>query len=140
MARSEIDETLARIPIFSECSKKELKEISKLLTSIEISAGQTLTRQGERGNEFMIIERGSASVLRNGVEVGSMQAGDFFGELAMLADAPRTATVVATEDLTVWMLSRPEFSSLLRRSPSIAMNVLTSAVKRLYEDSQRAVE
>jgi CRP-like cAMP-binding protein len=96
-----------------------------------------LTRQGETGREFMIIERGTASVQRNGVEVGTMGAGDFFGELAMIAEAPRTATVIATEDLTVWMLSRHEFSSLLHRNPSIAMNVLVSAVKRLYEDTQR---
>jgi CRP-like cAMP-binding protein len=95
MARSEIDETLARIPIFSECSKKELKEISKLLTSIEVAAGQTLTRQGDRGNEFMIIERGSASVQRNGGEGGTVGAGDVCGGRAMWAEAPRTATVIA---------------------------------------------
>jgi CRP/FNR family cyclic AMP-dependent transcriptional regulator len=140
MAGSDIDATMARIPIFSECSKKELKEISRLLTSVEVSAGDVLTEQGDKGQQFMIIERGSATVRRDGRDIATMGPGDFFGELAMLADAPRTATVVAIEDMTVWTLSRPEFSSLLRTNPAIAMNVLQSAVKRLYHDSQRAVE
>jgi CRP-like cAMP-binding protein len=140
MARSEIDDAVARIPIFSECSKKELKEIGRLLSSLAVKAGDMLTEQGHKGNEFMIIERGTATVRRDGNDIGQLGPGDFFGELAMLADAPRTATVVANEDMVVWTMSRQEFSGLLRQSPSTAMNVLVSAVKRLYADNLRGVQ
>jgi CRP/FNR family cyclic AMP-dependent transcriptional regulator len=140
MARSEIDDTIARIPIFSTCSKKELKEISRLLSSLVVKAGDKLTEQGQRGNEFMIIETGTATVLRDGKEVGQLGPADFFGELAMLAEAPRTATVVANDDMVVWTVSRQEFTSMLRQNPSTAMSVLTSAVKRLYADNLRSVQ
>jgi CRP-like cAMP-binding protein len=140
MARSEIDEAMARVPIFSDCSKKELKEITKLLSSLRVKAGDLLTEQGQRGSEFMIIEQGTATVRRDGKDIGRLGPGDHFGELAMLAEAPRTATVVADEDMVVWAVSRPEFTSLLRQSPSTAMSVLTSAVKRLYADNERSVQ
>jgi CRP/FNR family cyclic AMP-dependent transcriptional regulator len=140
MARSEIDDTIARIPIFSACSKKELKEISRLLSSLVVKAGDKLTEQGHRGNEFMIIERGTATVLRDGKEIGKLGPADFFGELAMLAEAPRTATVVADQEMVVWTVSRQEFSSMLRQNQSIAMSVLTSAVKRLYADNLRSIQ
>jgi CRP/FNR family cyclic AMP-dependent transcriptional regulator len=140
MARSEIDDTIARIPIFSTCSKKELKEISRLLSSLVVKAGDKLTEQGQRGNEFMIIETGTATVLRDGKEIGQLGPADFFGELAMLAEAPRTATVVANDDMVVWTVSRQEFTSMLRQNPSTAMSVLTSAVKRLYADNLRSVQ
>jgi CRP/FNR family cyclic AMP-dependent transcriptional regulator len=140
MARSEIDETMARIPIFSECSKKELREISKLLTSIKVKPGEVLAEQGKPGHHFVVIEHGRATVRRDGNDIGTLGPGDFFGELAMIADAPRTATVVADEEMLVWIVSHGEFSSLLRGSPPIAMNVLVSAVKRLYNDNQRGVQ
>jgi CRP/FNR family transcriptional regulator, cyclic AMP receptor protein len=139
MARSEIDETMARIPIFSECSKKQLKEISGLLTSIRVKAGEVLAEQGKSGHDFMIIEQGRATVKRDGADIGTLGQGDFFGELAMIADVPRTATVVADDDMIVWVLGHSEFSSLLRGNASIAMSVLVSAVKRLYNDNQRGV-
>jgi CRP-like cAMP-binding protein len=137
MARSDIDDAVARIPIFSNCSKKELKQISALLTSLRIKAGDVLTEQGQRGSEFMIIETGTATVRRDGTDIGKLGPGDHFGELAMLAEAPRTATVVADDDMVVWTVSSGEFTSLLKQNASIAFSVLTSAIKRLYADSTR---
>ena len=140
MARFPVDQTLAGIPIFSECTRKELKSIATLMTSTEVSAGQALTTQGESGREFMIIESGYATVRRNGRKLRTLGPGDFFGELAMLAGGTRTATVIADTDLVIWALGPQEFSSLMRKSPSIAQNVLLGAVKRLYEENQRSVQ
>jgi CRP-like cAMP-binding protein len=137
MARSDIDDAVARIPIFSHCSKKELKQISALLTSLRIKGGEVLTEQGKRGDEFMIIETGTATVRRDGTDIGRLGPGDHFGELAMLAEAPRTATVVADDDMVVWAVSGREFTSLLKQNSSIAFSVLTSAIKRLYADTTR---
>jgi len=140
MARFTIDQTLAGVPIFSECAKKELKSIATLMTSMEVAAGEALTTQGDSGREFMIIETGSATVRRNDRKVGTLGPGDCFGELAMLAGGARTATVVADTDMVVWALGPQEFSSLMRKSPSITRNVLLGAVKRLYDDNQRSVQ
>jgi CRP/FNR family cyclic AMP-dependent transcriptional regulator len=139
MARSDIDQTLASIPIFSECSKKELKAISKLVTPVTVHAGKTLVTQGDPGREFMIIAEGTATVKRNGRKVASLGPGDFFGELAVLAGVPRTATVVADTEMTVEALNRAEFSALLDESPAMAKKILLGAVKRLYENDQKSL-
>lgn len=139
MARSDIDQTLARIPIFSECSNKELKAISKLVTPVEVRSGKVLTKEGEPGREFMIIASGTATVRRNGRKVATLGPGDFFGELAVLAGVPRTATVTADTDMVVEALNRQEFSSLLDESPTMAKKILIGAVKRLYENDLRSI-
>jgi CRP/FNR family cyclic AMP-dependent transcriptional regulator len=139
MARSDIDQTLARIPIFSECSNKELKAISRLVTPVEVRAGEVLTTEGDVGREFMIIASGTATVKRNGRKVATLGPGDFFGELAVLAGVPRTATVTAETDMVVEALNRQEFSSLLDESPALAKKILLGAVKRLYENDTKSI-
>jgi CRP/FNR family cyclic AMP-dependent transcriptional regulator len=139
MARSDIDQTLARIPIFSECSNKELKAISRLVTPVEVRAGKVLTTEGDVGREFMIIASGTATVKRNGRKVATLGPGDFFGELAVLAGVPRTATVTAETDMVVEALNRQEFSSLLDESPALAKKILLGAVKRLYENDTKSI-
>jgi len=139
VARSDIDQTLAGIPIFSECTRKELKAISKLVTPVSISAGKVLVREGDPGREFMIIAEGTATVKRNGRKVTTLGPGDFFGELAVLAGVPRTATVTADTDMVVEALNRQEFSALLDESPTLAKKILVGAVKRLYANDQKSL-
>lgn len=139
MARSDIDQTLAGIPIFSECTRKELKAISKLVTPVNIPAGKVLVKEGDPGREFMIIVSGTATVRRNGRKVASLGPGDFFGELAVLAGVPRTATVIADVDMIVEAMNRQEFSSLLDESPAMAKKILIGAVKRLYANDQKSL-
>ena len=140
MARADIDEVVANIPIFSGCNKKELKAITRLLSSLSVSAGEVLTKQGGHGREFMIIESGTAIVRRNDRKVGTLQAGDFFGELAMLAGVARTATVVAQTDMVIDVLNPREFSSLLQENPAIATKIYLQAIRRLYEDNERGLQ
>lgn len=139
MARSDIDQTLAGIPIFSECSRKELKAISKLVTPVQIPAGKVLVKEGDPGREFMIIVSGTATVRRGNRKIDTLGPGDFFGELAVLVGVPRTATVTADTDMTVEAMNRQEFSSLLDESPAMAKKILTAAVKRLYENDQKSL-
>ncbi len=81
----------------------------------------------------MIIVEGTASVRRDGRVIATLGAGDFFGELAVIAGVPRTATVTADTDMTVQALNRREFSSLLDGSPKLAKKILVGAVKRLHQ-------
>ena len=81
----------------------------------------------------MIVVEGTASVRRNGRLIAKLGPGDFFGELAVIAGVPRTATVTADTPMVVEALNRREFSSLLDRSPKLARKILIGAVKRLHQ-------
>ena len=130
---SNTDKTLASIELFSELSSKELKDIVKLMTPVNVKAGRDLTVEGEPGREFMIIVEGTATVRRKGRVIATLGAGDFFGEMAVVAGVPRTATVTAETDMVLEALNRREFSTLLDESPKLAKKILVGAVKRLHE-------
>lgn len=127
------DDTLKNIELFSELSAKELRDVAKLMTPVSVKAGRDLTVEGEPGREFMIILEGTATVRRNGRVVATLGPGDFFGEMAVVAGVPRTATVTADTDMVLEALNRREFSTLLDESPKLAKKILVGAVKRLYE-------
>lgn len=122
---------LARIGIFSELSKRELKSVGRLMTELDVKEGATLTKQGEPGREFMIISAGTAKVEIDGQTVAHLASGDFLGELAVISGTPRTATVTATSAMVIEVLNRREFMSLLDESASLGRKVLVGAVKRL---------
>ncbi len=126
-------DTLPTIELFSELSKKELKNIAALMTPIQVKMGRVLTKEGDPGREFMIIIEGTATVKRKGRVLARLGPGDFFGELAIVAGVPRTATVIADTDMVIETLNRREFTSLLDESPRIAKKVLVGAVRRLHE-------
>ncbi len=132
-------ERLAQIELFSELNHKELKKLASFMTTVNPKAGRNLTTQGDVGREFMIIREGEASVRRNGRLIANLGPGDFFGELAVVAGVPRTATVTAETDLVVEVLNRREFSSLLDGNPAIAKKILVGAVKRLHEIEEGVV-
>lgn len=127
------DDTLKNIELFSELSAKELRDVAKLMTPVSVKAGRDLTVEGEPGREFMIILEGTATVRRNGRVVATLGPGDFFGEMAVVAGVPRTATVTADTEMVLEALNRREFSTLLDESPKLAKKILVGAVKRLYD-------
>lgn len=122
---------LAEIGIFSELSKRELKSVARLMTELDVKEGATLTKQGEPGREFMIISAGTARVEIDGTTVAHLGPGEFLGELAVISGTPRTATVTATSPMTVEVLNRREFMSLLDESANLGRKILVGAVKRL---------
>jgi len=123
--------SLHEIPIFSELSKKELRSVERLMTPVPVKEGATLTKQGEPGREFMIITAGTARVDIDASTVAHLGPGDFLGELAVISGTPRTATVSATSEMTVEVLNRREFMSLLDQSAALGRKILVGAVKRL---------
>lgn len=126
-------ERLGNIELFSELTGKEIKKVASYMTTIDVRAGRDLTVQGTVGREFMIIAEGEASVRRNGRLIATLGPGDFFGELAVIAGVPRTATVTAETKMVVEALNRREFSSLLDESPKLSRKILVGAVKRLHD-------
>lgn len=124
-------EMLARVPLFSACSEKELREVARIGTPIEVLQGKELTRQGDRGSEFFLVLSGMAGCVVNGRKVATYGPGDFFGEMVLLDQGPRTATITTETPMSVLVVSAQEFGGLLAEAPSIARKMLVTMAKRL---------
>jgi CPA1 family monovalent cation:H+ antiporter len=127
-------ELLRGVPLFEECSKKELNELALLADEIELPAGRKLAAEGARGREFVVIVDGAAEVRRKGRKVNDLRSGDFLGEIALVTGAPRTATVVTTKPCRVLVITAQAFRTLLRDLPSLQLKVLDALASRLPED------
>jgi CRP-like cAMP-binding protein len=126
-------ELLSQVPLFSRCSKQELREVAKLGTPIEIEEGRVLTKEGALGREFFLVTEGKAECVAKGKRVAVFGPGDYFGELALIEGGTRTATVTAATPMEVLVLSAGEFASLLRSSSSITVKMLSALARRLRE-------
>ena len=123
-------EMLSAVPLFSACSKSELRAIAGLGTQISVAGGTVLTTQGEPGREFFLISSGEALCTVDGTEIARLGSGDFFGEMALVEGRPRNATVTAENQMEILVLSVPEFRSLLDSSPAIAEKIRTAVASR----------
>jgi CRP/FNR family cyclic AMP-dependent transcriptional regulator len=119
------------VPLFARCSKKDLAEVAKLADEIDFDAGKELTREGATGREFFVILDGEADVRRKGRKVATMGKGDFFGEIALIAHTPRTATVTSTTPIRLLVITGQSFKTLLEHQPPIAAKVLSALAERL---------
>jgi CRP-like cAMP-binding protein len=124
---------LKRSPLFAGLSGKELEELAHTSEDLEVPAGTVLARQGETGREFFVVLEGEVDVTRDGQSVNPQGGVDFFGELALVADMPRTATLTARTPLRFFVLTAQSFRSMLARSPQVELKVLRAMVKRLAE-------
>ncbi len=142
MARIKEPEKIAalqRIPLFDGLDKKELQFLAGLVTEAPVKAGTKLVTQGEMGREAMIIEQGTAKVLRDGVEIDTMGPGDFFGEMSLVYHQPRNADVVATSDMIVLDMNSREFATMLDSYPEVAVKILRTVVARLVAAQEASV-
>jgi CRP-like cAMP-binding protein len=126
---------LAKVPLFSGCSKRELQDLASLADELDLPEGTVLIKEGERGREFFVIVDGSVNVTRNGRRISTLGGGDWIGEIALVSDVPRTATVTATSPVRVLVVTDRAFSGLIKRSPSIALKVLASVAERLKPET-----
>jgi CRP-like cAMP-binding protein len=135
MARSRIPKealkALSAIPMFSGLDKKHLGFVSRVTTQTTVSAGTTLVAQGTLGREAMVLLDGAADVIRDGVKVAEMAPGDVIGEMALVNDEPRNATVVTTEESRLLVMNAREFTSLLAENPEVSMAIIQTVVTRL---------
>ena len=128
-------ELLRNVPLFAGCSKSELQRIATLADELDLGEGATLIREGERGREFIVIADGTVRVTKKGKTVRDLGAGDFIGEIALVADVPRTATVTATSPVRLLVVTDRAFRGLLEQMPSLAKKVLQSLGERLHADA-----
>jgi CRP/FNR family cyclic AMP-dependent transcriptional regulator len=121
---------LASIDLFSSLSKRERREIANRADEIEVPEGTPLVREGEFAYEFFVIEEGSAEVLREGEHVADLGPGDFLGEMGIVAQAPRNASVVAREPTRVMVLSEQDFRGVARSFPAVAQRIREAVRER----------
>jgi CRP/FNR family cyclic AMP-dependent transcriptional regulator len=121
---------ISKVPLFSQCSKGERQEIAAIADEIDIAEGKELTTEGSPGREFFVIIEGTASVAQDGDEINDLGPGDFFGEVALVKDTPRTATVTATSPVRALVITRQNFMRLIDQQPDIERTVLKALVDR----------
>lgn len=130
-------ERMQHSPMFAVCSKRELQEVTRLSTEVTVPAGKVLMAEGQPGYEFMVVLEGTATATREGKHVATFGEGDFFGEISLLDDGPRTATVTADTEMTLAVVGRREFTGLLNDIPELAHKVMVGLARRLREVDAR---
>src|SRR5688572_12527402 len=128
-------ELIKRVPLFSECSRKHLNEIAGIADEIDLREGKELTTEGRPGREFFVLIDGTADVKKRSRRVNRLGAGDFFGEIALVTQRPRTATVVATSPVRALVITDRSFRTLLEHQPGIQAKVMSALAARLGPDA-----
>ena len=126
---------LRAVPLFSGCNEKHLEFIASRVEEVDVKAGRVLTEEGQSGGEFFIVLSGEAEVKRAAKAVDTIRPGDFFGEIALLDNGPRTATVTATTPMRLLVLSPRQFQDVLHHEPEIAVTLLHTVTRRLRRDA-----
>jgi CRP/FNR family transcriptional regulator, cyclic AMP receptor protein len=126
---------IARVPLFAGLSKRELGQVASIADEIDLPADKVLIREGERGREFFVLLEGEAEVARKGKKLATRRAGEFFGEIALVSNLPRIATVKTLEPVRALVIRDVDFRALLQRTPAIAVKVLQAVADRLPPDA-----
>ena len=126
---------ISRVPLFARCSKKELRMIANIADQIEWPEGKTLIKEGRLGSEFFILIDGTVSVSRDGRKLRDLAAGEWVGEVALISNVPRTATVVTTSPARALVMTGRGFAQLMTDSPSIAAKVLAVLGERVAPET-----
>lgn len=126
-------ELLKQTPLLAGLNQHDLEEVGRLADEVDAKAGKVLMRKGELGSEFFMIVDGTVRVERDGRVIAKLGPGDFFGDIALVVERPRTATATVETDSRLLVVGHREFHSLMDRFPSIRVSVLQSIAIRLAE-------
>jgi CRP-like cAMP-binding protein len=125
-----LEAQLSEVPFFGMLSKKELAAVARQTDDVDVREGEALARQGEFGHEFFVIVDGTAEVLRGDERIAELGPGDFFGEMALVADERRMATVRATAPMRVIVMTRRSFREIDRSMPQVHSAVVEAIEAR----------
>ena len=121
---------LRNVPLFGGCSEKELSFIASQVDEVDVQAGRVLCKKGESGGDFFVILEGKAEVDASGAK-RSLGPGDFFGEISLVDNGPRTATVTAATPMRCLVLGHAQFRDVLHQNGEIAVKILRAVTERL---------
>jgi CRP/FNR family cyclic AMP-dependent transcriptional regulator len=138
MARNTKIDQLRGVQMFSACTDKELAQIARACDELAVEADAILVEEGTAGEDFYLVGTGEADVTRGGRHLATLGPGQYFGELSLLDDAPRNASVTARTPMTLIRLRRREFSAVLDSWPGVAHKLLQQMARRLHEADQKS--
>ena len=124
-------ELLKKVPLFARLNKRALQDVAHIADEIDLPAGKEMATEGDRGREFVVLLEGEAQVTKGGKRINTMKNGDFFGEIALVTKMPRTASVTATTDVHVLVITERAFDSLVKKSPEVARGVAEALAERV---------
>jgi CRP-like cAMP-binding protein len=121
---------LRDVPLFARLSKHDLAMVAQMADEVDVREGEVLAREGDVGHEFFVIERGRAEVTRDGERLAELGPGDFFGEMALISEERRTATVTALDAMRCVVMAGQAFRGLKRNQPAVYETVRAEVTKR----------
>jgi CRP-like cAMP-binding protein len=124
-------EMLKGVPLFAAMRRKDLDAVEQAADRVDIPAGRTLMKQGDIGHEMYVIASGSVTVERNGQHIASLGPGQAVGEMALLSQGPRLATVTTLEPTTAFVLGQREFKALMADSTELRDCIMDNMAKRI---------
>jgi CRP/FNR family transcriptional regulator, cyclic AMP receptor protein len=135
--KSAKQELLRNVRLFSICNKRELARIASLVDEVDAPKGKVLVRQGDLGSECFVIAEGRAKATMRGKGSAMLGPGSFFGEMSLLDQGPRSATVTAETDMHLLVLGSREFSALVEDVPIVAVRMMRGLAERLRDAEPR---
>jgi serine/threonine protein phosphatase PrpC len=126
-------EALKKIPLFRHLTYKEQTAVLSIATTRTFPSGREIVVEGQAGEELFVVIRGRVAIEKNGVEIAELRAGGHFGEMGLVDNAPRSATVRATEPTRVMVIARADLMNLMRRESVLAVKMLWSFVQVLSD-------
>ena len=126
-------ESLRDVPLFADLASRDLKQLADSMKEHAFPAGAEIVAQGKGGVGFFVILEGSARVTRGGEELGTLSAGDYFGEMALIDGEDRAASVHADSDLRCASLTTWNFRPFVKAHPDVAWALMTALVKRVRQ-------
>jgi CRP/FNR family transcriptional regulator, cyclic AMP receptor protein len=124
---------LRAIPLFEGLGKKERREVAKQADEVDVEPGRHLVREGEFAYEFFAIEEGTAEVRRGEQLLAELGPGDFFGEMGLIGQVTRNASVVATSPVTVLVLTGSAFRHIERELPAVSKQIRKAIEERCHQ-------
>ena len=135
---ADVVQSLKGVPLFTGVRDRELKRLANVMRESGFNEGEVITTEGRSGIGFFVIEEGNATVSVRGDIVRTLGPGDHFGEIALIDEGPRSATVTATTDLRCRGMAAWEFRSFVQEHPEVAWPFLQTLAARLREAEDRA--
>lgn len=125
------EEQLGNVWIFSKLESEDLSRIAKAVVPRTFQAGQEIVKEGDQAVAFYVITKGKVELTKGGTSLGTMSAGDSFGEMSLLDGHPRSASLTAVEDTDCLVMTRWDFTAELKTNPNIALSMLPELSKRI---------
>jgi len=131
VARDEKLELLHRIPLFAGFDRRQVERLGMLADEVDVPAGKVLMRQGDSGDDLMVLVSGQVGIERNGERINTLGPGDVFGEIAVIERGPRTATVTTEAPTQLLVINHRDFHALMEEFPEVAAQLLATLAKRV---------